>query len=75
MNLEQVLYLLPSQVPGVSWCVLGLVDPVSVYRDWVTVQYETSVCVRQHLQPSERISPCSLSAARTLSNQQTVILF
>ena len=51
------LQWLPCQAPGVIGSALGLVGPVSVYRDWVKqkVGSATSVSVSQHVQLSEQI--------------------
>ena len=53
------LQWLPCQVPGVIGSVLGLVDLVSVYRDWVRwkVWSATFISVWQHVKLSEQIHP------------------
>ena len=53
------LQWLPCQAPGVIGSVLGLVDPVSVYCDWVRckVGSATSISVWQHVKLSEQIRP------------------
>ena len=53
------LQWLPCQAPGVIGSVLGLVDPVSVYCDWVRwkVWPATSNSVWQHVKLSEQVRP------------------
>ena len=50
---------LPCQAPGVIGLVLGLVDPVSVYCDWVRwkVWCATSISLWQHVKLSEQVRP------------------
>ena len=50
---------LPCHAPGVMGSALGLVDPVSVYCDWVRwkVGSATSISVWQHVKLSEQIRP------------------
>ena len=50
---------IPCQAPGVIGSALGLVGPVSVYRDWVRwkVWSATSISVWQHVKLSEQIRP------------------
>ena len=47
---------IPCQTPGVVGSVLGLVDPVSVYCDWLRwkVWSATSVSVWQHVNLSQQ---------------------
>ena len=53
------LQWLPYQAPGVIGSVLGLVDPVSVYCDWVRskVWSVTVISVLQHVKLSSQIRP------------------
>ena len=70
-----VLRWLPCQASGVIGSAMGLVGPVSVYRDWVRLHARsaTSVSVWQHVPLSAQIRPRDTLAcccAWTLSNQQ-----
>ena len=53
------LQWIPCQAPGVVESVLGLVDPVSVYCDWVRwkIWSAASISVWLHVELSEQIRP------------------
>ena len=59
MTSKLALQWLPCQAPGVIGSALGLVGPVSVYCDWVSLNVwsATSVSVWQHVKLSEQIRP------------------
>ena len=59
MTQKLALQWLPFQGPGVIGSGLGLVGPVSVYRDWVRkkVGSATSISVWPHVKLSEQIRP------------------
>ena len=75
------LQCLPCQGPGGIGSLLGLVDPVSVYCDWVRwkVGSATSVSVRQHVKLSEQIRPWDTLACcwdvKQPTNQQTLLCY
>ena len=56
-GLKLVLQWLPCLAPGVIGSELGLVCPVSAYRDWMRskVRSATSVSVWQHVNLSEQV--------------------
>ena len=49
----------PCQAPDIIGSTLGLIDPMSVYRDWVRYKVCSATCisVRQHVHFSEEIRP------------------
>ena len=59
MTSRLALQWLHCQAPGIIGSALGLVDPVSVYCDWVRykVGSATSISVWQHVQWSMQICP------------------
>ena len=77
MTSKLALQWLPCQAPGVIGSALGLVDPVSVYCDWVRwkVWSATSISVCQHVKLSEQIRPWDTLACcwdvKQASNQPT----
>ena len=71
---KMALQGLPCQAPGIIGSVLGLVDPVSVYCDWVRwkVGSTASISMWQHINClSKSVPEMHYHVAGTLSNQQT----